>query len=85
MTKRILCLFTVAVMIFSVFSVSASALVDTSILYGDVDGDKDVDTSDASAVLRAAAGLSSIKDASAKPPGTSLFTSLTAHFPSTVG
>lgn len=66
MTKRILCLFTVAVMIFSVFSVSASALVDTSILYGDVDGDKDVDTSDASAVLRAAAGLSSIKDASAK-------------------
>lgn len=66
MIKRILCLLTVAVMVFALFSVSASALVDTTILYGDFDGDKDVDTDDASAVLKAAAGLSSIKDAAAK-------------------
>ena len=52
MIKRILCLLTVAVMVLALFSVSASALVDTTILYGDFDGDKDVDTDDASAVLQ---------------------------------
>lgn len=66
MIKKIFCILTVVTMLFSMCAVSASALIDTTILYGDFDGDKDVDTDDASAVLKAAAGLSSIKDADAR-------------------
>lgn len=62
MIKRILSVAVIVAMIFSVCSVSASALVDTTIKYGDFSGDGVVDTSDASEVLKVAAGLGSIKD-----------------------
>lgn len=63
MIKRILCICIALSMLLAACVVSASALVDTTITYGDFDGDKDVDTDDASAVLKAAAGLGSINDA----------------------
>ncbi len=65
--KKIFSAFLVTVMLFSVtaFCVPANALIDTSILYGDANGDGAVDTEDAQIVLKAAAGLESIKDAQA--------------------
>lgn len=62
MSKKILCLLTVVVMAFSILSVSASALIDTTIIYGDFNGDKKTDLSDASEILKVAAGLANIKD-----------------------
>ncbi len=62
MIKKLLCVFVVAVLFFSVCSISASALVDTTVVYGDYNGDKIVDLADSSAILKVAAGLATIKD-----------------------
>lgn len=63
MIKRIFSVITTAAMVLSICAVSASALVDTSIKYGDFNGNGDIDIDDASAVLKAAAGLGKITDA----------------------
>ena len=68
MIKRILSVLLVAALIFSISATSftASALVDTTIIYGDCDANGKVDLLDAKAVLRAAALLESIKDEAAR-------------------
>ncbi len=62
MIKRTFSVLVALALVLSVFAVSASALVDTTIKYGDFNGDKKVSIDDANAVLKAAAGLSTIKD-----------------------
>lgn len=64
MTKKIISVLLVVSVLFVLFatSFSASALVDTTITYGDFDGKNGVTTSDAVAVLKASALLSSIDD-----------------------
>lgn len=64
MSKKIFAMLLTATLLFSVVSISfsANALIDTSINYGDVDGDGDVDTDDCRIALAAAAGIESIKD-----------------------
>ncbi len=66
--KKILSIVVCVAIIMSLFAVnfSASALVNTKTLYGDANGDKVVDTSDAKIALKAAAGLGSLADSSAK-------------------
>ncbi len=67
MFKKFISILVVATIICSVFSLgmSAAALVDTNIIYGDVNGDGKVDTTDANIALKAVAGLSSITELSA--------------------
>lgn len=62
--KRLLAIILASVVLASVLSLgfNAGAVIDTSIKYGDIDSDKDVDTDDCIKALRAAAGLESIKD-----------------------
>lgn len=62
MIKRIFSVLVAFALVLSVFAVSAYALVDATIVYGDFNGDKKVSIDDANAVLKAAAGLSTIKD-----------------------
>lgn len=62
MIKKIFSVLVALTLVLSVFAVSASALVDATIVYGDFTGDKKVSIDDANAVLKAAAGLSTIKD-----------------------
>ncbi len=64
MTKKLLAVLIVLSVVLSMFSLSfsASALVDTSIKYGDIDGDDDVDLDDCLIALNAAAGLKKITD-----------------------
>ncbi len=63
-TKKILAFILAISVVLSVFSLSfsANALVDTSIKYGDVDGDGDVDLDDCMLALNSAAGLKVITD-----------------------
>lgn len=65
MKKRIFATLLTVVLLVSVLSVNfcASALIDTSIKYGDIDNDGDVDTDDCRVALAAAAGIETIKDA----------------------
>ena len=67
MKNKIISIITVTVMMITLFSasMSASAIVDTSITYGDVDGNGIVDTLDARALLMAASGIKEITDADA--------------------
>ncbi len=65
MIKRILSVLVVVSLVLSVFALSVSALVDTTVKYGDFNGDDIIDTNDAGAVLRAAAGMGSIADTAA--------------------
>lgn len=62
--KKFICILTVITLLFSMgaLSLTASALIDTSIVYGDLNGDGKVDLNDARGVLEVAAGLSSISD-----------------------
>ncbi len=62
--KRFICIFTVITLLFSMgaLSLTANALIDTTIVYGDLNGDGKVDLKDARDVLEVAAGLSSITD-----------------------
>ncbi len=62
--KKILALILTLAVVLSVFSLSfsASALVDTSVKYGDIDGDGDVDTDDCMLAMRSVAGLELITD-----------------------
>ncbi len=62
MTKKILALMLVLSVVLSMFSLSfsANALVDTSIKYGDIDGNGVVDTNDCMLALKSAAGLKEI-------------------------
>ncbi len=64
MFKKIISLILTVMVVCSVcaLGINASALVDTTILYGDVNGDEVVDTIDANIVLKAAAGLTEIYD-----------------------
>lgn len=64
MKNKIISIITVTVMLFTLISGSmyASALVDTSIKYGDVDGNGSIDVMDARTALMAAAGLEAITD-----------------------
>ncbi len=64
MFKKLISVFLVTALVFSLFAVSfsASALVDTTIVYGDFDGKNGVTTSDAIAVLKVCALLDSITD-----------------------
>ena len=64
MKNKIISIITVTVMLFTLISgsMSASALVDTSIKYGDVDGNGSIDVMDARTALMAAAGLEAITD-----------------------
>ena len=67
MIKRILSLTLALAMIFTLCAVStpANAVVDTSVFYGDIDGDGKITTEDAQLALRVAAGLEVIEDAEA--------------------
>ena len=64
MKNKIISIITVTVMLFTLMSasMSASAMVDTTITYGDIDGNDVVDTVDARAVLLAASGIKEITD-----------------------
>lgn len=64
MKNKIISVITVTVMLITLMSasMSASAMVDTTITYGDIDNNGVIDTIDARAVLMAAAGLKEIKD-----------------------
>ncbi len=64
MFKKLISVFLVTALVFSLFAVSfsASALVDTTITYGDFDGKNGVTTTDAIAVLKVCALLDSITD-----------------------
>ncbi len=68
MSKKIFAMLLTITLLFSVVSMSfsANALIDTSIKYGDVDGDDDIDIDDCRIALAAAAGIESIKDADSK-------------------
>ncbi len=67
MKNKIISIITVTVMLITLFSasMSASAIVDTTITYGDVDGNGTVDTLDARALLMAASGIKEINDTDA--------------------
>ena len=67
MKKRIISVITVVVMLFSMMatSISASAIFENDILYGDIDGNATIDLADARLALMAAAGLKTITDADA--------------------
>ena len=62
MKNKIISIFVVTVMLFTLIStsLSASALVDSKIKYGDIDGSGVVDTSDARTALMVAAGLDTL-------------------------
>ncbi len=62
--KKLICVLTVITLLFSMgaLSLTASALIDTTVVYGDLNGDGKVDLNDALGVLEVAAGLSSITD-----------------------
>ena len=64
MIKKIISIITVVVMLFTIMatSFSASAIFESDILYGDIDGNGAVDTGDARLALMAAAGLKNITD-----------------------
>lgn len=64
MIKKLLSVTICVVMLFSVFAFdfTASAVLDTSIVYGDFDGDGKVEIEDAQEVLKVAAKMASIKD-----------------------
>ena len=64
MFKKLMSVFLVTALVISLFAVSfsASALVDTSITYGDFDGKNGVTTSDAIAVLKVCALLDTVTD-----------------------
>lgn len=64
MIKKIISIITVVVMLFTIMatSFSASAIFESDILYGDIDGNGAVDTADARLALMAAAGLKNITD-----------------------
>ncbi len=65
MIKRLLSLTLSIAMIFTLCAVGtpANALVDTSVFYGDIDGDGQITTKDAQLALRVAAGLEVVEDA----------------------
>jgi hypothetical protein len=67
MTKKIISVFLVVSVLFALFatSFSASALVDTTITYGDFDGKNGVTTSDAVEVLKVSAMLGTINNEAA--------------------
>ncbi len=65
MNKKNISLILCLTILLSVCSLSASALIDTTVIYGDVDGNKVVDTDDVSAVLKHVASLQSITDTDA--------------------
>ena len=62
--KKFISVLTAITLLFSMgaLSLTAGALIDTSIVYGDLNGDGKVDTNDAIGVLEAAAGLRSIAE-----------------------
>ncbi len=62
--RKFICILTVITLLFSMgaFSLTANALIDTTVVYGDLNGDGKVDLNDALGVLEVAAGLSSITD-----------------------
>lgn len=62
--KRFLCILTVITLLFSMsaLNLTATALIDTTTVYGDVDGDGVVEVTDARDILMAAAGLLSFVD-----------------------
>lgn len=62
--KRLLAILLALTILASVLSLgfNAGAVIDTSIKYGDIDNDKDVDTEDCMAALKAAAGIESLKE-----------------------
>jgi hypothetical protein len=67
MTKKIISVFLVVSVLFALFatSFSASALVDTTITYGDFDGKNGVTTSDAVEVLKVSAMLGTVNNEAA--------------------
>ncbi len=62
MIKRTFSVLVAFALVLSMFVISASALIDATIIYGDFNDDKKVSIDDANAVLKAAAGLSTIKN-----------------------
>ena len=62
--KKFISILTVITLLLSMgaLSLTASALIDADIVYGDLNGDGKVDLNDAIGVLEAAAGLNSISD-----------------------
>ena len=62
--KRFIAILTVITLLFSMgaLSLTANALIDTTVVYGDLNGDGKVDLKDALGVLEVAAGLGSITD-----------------------
>ncbi len=62
--KRILSITICVAIMLSAFAMNftAGAVLDTSIVYGDFDGDKKIELEDAQSILKVAARLSSIKD-----------------------
>lgn len=67
MAKKVISALVIFAMLFAVvsMSVSASAVYEDGVLYGDVNGDKKVDTNDAKAVLKVVAGMETIDDVAA--------------------
>ena len=64
MRKRLISITLAMAMIFTLCAIGtpAAAVVDTSIFYGDIDGDGSITTKDAQLALRVAAGLETITD-----------------------
>lgn len=64
MKNKIISIITVTVMLITLFSssMSAAALVDNTVKYGDIDGNGVIDTADARTALMAASGLKEITD-----------------------
>ena len=64
MLKRLLSITLAMAMVFTLCAIGtpATAIVDTSIFYGDIDGDGNITTKDAQLALRVAAGLEVIAD-----------------------
>ncbi len=64
MMKKVFSLILCAVLLCSLcsFSLTASALIDTTIIYGDANGDEKVDTTDVNLVLRSVASLELITE-----------------------
>ncbi len=62
--KKFISVLTVITLLFSMsaLSLTANALIDTNIVYGDLDGNGTVDLNDARDILKAAAGLLTISD-----------------------
>lgn len=67
MTKRIISVLLAGAMIFAICAIGSpvSAVIDTEMVYGDINGDNVVSTDDAGIALRVAAGLETISDVEA--------------------